>query len=213
MLTIYSSRHSPGSFTIIFRKGVVVTPLSTDLLRMAVRQSSWFKIAKAHALNERKQYYNNTTQHSGNNENGKYTKCSSYLHLGLQNRMMDKTHLCPSSTAISSAFLPLASLREISALFDKRRFIISAWPAWEAKWRGVTWGKNAFNRMWWIALNTIEYFSPHPCFINRINRCLIFQQNSCTLCPALWCSAIQWCPCVQISTGKNIILLWLRILC
>lgn len=72
---------------------------------------------------------------------------------------LKKTHLCPSSTAISSAFLPLASLREISALFDKRSFTMSVCPDWEAKWSGVTWREMTakwMNRQ--ISSNSIESF-------------------------------------------------------
>jgi hypothetical protein len=50
--TFLGGKNSPGSFTIIFRKGVVVTPRSTDLLRIALRQFSRSSMAKAHALNK-----------------------------------------------------------------------------------------------------------------------------------------------------------------
>ena len=40
----------PGSFIIIFLKGVVITPCWIDLLLIAVRQLSFPKTAKAQAL-------------------------------------------------------------------------------------------------------------------------------------------------------------------
>ncbi len=46
-------KNLPGSLMIIFRNGVVVTPLSIDLLCIALRQFSRSKIAKAHALRQK----------------------------------------------------------------------------------------------------------------------------------------------------------------
>ena len=57
------------------------------------------------------------------------------------------TYLCPSSIAMSRAFLPVESRMEMSAWYDINNFIMSTWPSLAARWRGVTWRKKTKTKL------------------------------------------------------------------